>query len=256
MAFERVGSLLTRAREPTDETEAAIVASQHPFEQSLIFVGLAHADQSPEPPATYALELPTLLPSPEVYLGATVLPAAPGASSRSCEHPTPEYDPRYAEWLVAQGEETAPHWPCDELHVYEPLHSDCARGRCLPFDPLARDGGGVSCRVTLELPDGQECLPEFGRLDPEGRNGERVPTFVDTAQGGYRICEIRQLEGAALESCRQNLECPDCVPGWCVTTIPELLDPCESPSFPNPFRFVGGSDLGPAYVTIACDKAE
>jgi hypothetical protein len=39
---------------------------------------------------------------------------------------------------------------------------------------------------------------------------------------------VRALDSAALESCRTDLSCADCKPGYCFTDVPELSDTCTA----------------------------
>jgi hypothetical protein len=95
-----------------------------------------------------------------------------------------------------------------------------------------------------------------------GPDGVRTARVEHTANGDTRVCEIQQLDGAALTSCQSTLACTDCQPGWCATTVPELVSDkyCIPGTHYPPFRFVLGASAcadptNAADITIVCDEA-
>lgn len=102
----------------------------------------------------------------------------------------------------------------------------------------------------------ESCNADFGWLDPLDARGERTPRIMHDADGERRVCEIRQLEGAALESCIDSLACPECEPGWCATRVPELLADCST-GRPDPFRFVSGSrQAAVGSIRVECEQVD
>src|SRR5690606_7974695 len=79
-----------------------------------------------------------------------------------------------------------------------------------------------------------------GWLDPRDANGQRVARTETDQQGTYRVCEIPQLEGDALESCREDPTCEGCGSGWCQSSV-VLGDTCTPGEIPARIRFTGGA---------------
>lgn len=110
--------------------------------------------------------------------------------------------------------------------------------------------GVAACRFYIDQADLNGCDAGHGWKDPDGK-----ATMVDHAGESFRRCEIAQLEGAALSSCRQSLACEGCGSGFCVTEVPELLykDLCPAGSAYWGIRFVGGSiSAGRGYFHGVC----
>jgi hypothetical protein len=122
--------------------------------------------------------------------------------------------------------------------------SDCAP-RCidLPPDP------GWSCCLFVSARQPGVCPDELGWFPPD------PPLTGDDAS-----CEVRALTDDALESCRTDLACTDCEPGYCFTEVPELSSECsangqltfprviagEGPNEPLRFRLVCQPQQAPA----------
>jgi hypothetical protein len=100
--------------------------------------------------------------------------------------------------------------------------------------------GVASCRarVTTDL---APCSTEIGWFDPLGPDGQRHPTTTTLNGEERRVCDIVQLEGTALDSCRHDYDCTGCTPGWCVTTVDALITHCENGGATLGLRFVGGA---------------
>jgi len=117
--------------------------------------------------------------------------------------------------------------------------------------PVPREEGVAVCRILVELADDTACPEASGWSDPLS-GSEPKPRLRSTESGRRRTCEIRQLEGLALEACRTSEDCAECEPGWCVTDLPTLLANCPD-SEPFPFRFTGGSsEVLPGDAMITC----
>lgn len=130
---------------------------------------------------------------------------------------------------------------CDDQHTWDMLlhrgWPDCGFN-CL-VHPIAVDAGGVvACKVMVDLADLERCDAARGRRDPGGH-----PTFVERYGEELRHCEVVQLAGADLESCRHSLDCPGCPSGFCATEVPELVSQwsCAPSEYAWPFRFIGGA---------------
>lgn len=129
---------------------------------------------------------------------------------------------------------------------------------CLTWSPRIDADGVAACTATAHVRVDATCDPAYGWLDPVGPGGERASRVEHDAQYDYdyRVCEIRQLTGSALASCIHSLDCPDCEPGWCATEVSELLDQCST-TYPDPLRFVQGSDNAPGgRIIIRCEAAD
>lgn len=79
--------------------------------------------------------------------------------------------------------------------------------------------GQETCRVLAYADTFEPCPNEVGWHNPLDEHGQRPGLFApepsESSTGLRRVCEVRQLEGAALESCKNDLACEDCEPGWC-----------------------------------------
>jgi hypothetical protein len=124
---------------------------------------------------------------------------------------------------------------------------------CLSHPPVRSSSGSASCRI-LAQEQLYTCPTDIGWLDPLDSDGVRRPRTISVNGTSLQVCEIVQLEGAALEACRNDLTCTGCTPGWCWTEVSELASGACAPGTVYPaFRFVGGSDQPGVTVTIVCD---
>ena len=196
---------------------------------------------SPAPPEGYVRE-------PPPYVHSLIIPDNGSEQLLPCDFLLQLPDTRLGRWAAAPGNfvEAKP-WACKTLEVFEPLlHNTCAP-RCLSRAPELDAAGRATCRIIARTNE-DRCPDEFGWLDPlDPETQYRQP--VEDADGS-QYCEIRQLEGAALDSCRTSLECEACEPGWCWTELPELRVDCSMGVYPS-FRFVLGPR--PSAVTITCN---
>jgi hypothetical protein len=131
-------------------------------------------------------------------------------------------------------------WPCDEAQAWERMldigEADCNGVLCADRS-IATTDGVAECTVYIDQPDLTGCDAARGWRDPEDG-----ATLVDRAGAKLRRCEIIELTGAALESCRTSLDCSGCSSGFCVTEVPALLQGrCDSPQQPWPLRFPGSA---------------
>lgn len=111
--------------------------------------------------------------------------------------------------------------------------------------------GRAACRVYVESQSNTPCPEAIGWFEP-APNGENPPPETDT---GQRLCEVRQLEGAALQSCRTELECAECEPGFCFTDVESLTESCSAQGLMTVPRFVNGAGRGePGRFTVVCSK--
>jgi hypothetical protein len=174
-----------------------------------------------------------------------------GANS-TCTAPTP----RLGNWAAMERDELASKvqiWPCEA--PLEPLWDFFCDGveTGIPADEVKFDANGFAeCSVTSVVPADEACPAEYGWLDPIGADGTRSPKLSSTAAGMVRACEIEQLTGGALASCRTSYGCADCAPGWCFTDVPELT----SDSIGMTMRWPLGADLGnpSAERTLRCQS--
>lgn len=142
---------------------------------------------------------------------------------------------------------------CDDQQTWDmllhPGWADC--GYICQAHPLAVDDGGVvACKVMIDQADLERCDAARGWRDPGGQ-----PTFVERGGEELRRCEVVQLAGADLESCRHSLDCPGCPSGFCATEVPELVSQwrCERSDHPWPLRFIGGAIEGRrGWINITC----
>ena len=247
-AFHDSITLLHRARPAATPEEQALLealpddASTVPF----AVVAVATEDQSPGETSQYTTDQPLTL----------IVPAAQPDPARICRRPTEAATPRYEGWGYDQQ-----LWPCTDPDFFGMLSGECS-SPCLPRPVPTDDGGVAQCVATATYSGTEPCPADFGWLDPMGPNGVRAPRVDHGAAGDQRVCEVRQLEGAALASCRSTLDCADCEPGWCATEVPDLVfsQDCAPGRFYPPFRFVLGAGAGPDSVpdvslSVICDEA-
>jgi len=179
-----------------------------------------------------------------------VVPAAEAHVGSACSDSSAQTTPRY------QGFDPGSQaWPCEDPNFFAILWDE-VRPRCLAR-PIAIDAAGAQCRALARYPGSEPCPTELGWLDPLDANGQRTPHVLGSGDEATRVCEIRQLEGAALASCVSRLDCADCEPGWCATEVPELIpNACGAGRYYPPFRFVlGAAQARTAPVTVVCNEA-
>jgi len=247
LALQNAESLLDGSRLPTSTSELELLNTlPSPLHLGTV-IALATEDASPAEANQYLAHLHSDL------LGA-VLPAAQAQAQTqaSCARKSADVTPRYGALSAS-----AQAWPCKNPDFFgSDVWSDCST-RCLQR-PIAVNAAVAQCRAMAKYPGSEPCPTEFGWLDPLAANGQRAPRVEGSGATATRVCEIRQLEGAALASCVERLDCADCVPGWCATEVDELVphDRCTAGSVYPPFRFVlGAAQAHQAQVTVVCNEA-
>jgi len=239
-------SLLEGSRPPQSAEEQAVLDAL-PGPQFVEVLALATEDESPGEARQY--------PHTQMHevLGA-VLPAAEQHEASDCSQRGVPTTPRYQAY---GGSSEAQAWPCEQPDFFFTRHwSDCST-RCLA-QPIAVDAGTAQCRITASYPGSDPCPAALGWLDPLDAHGTRSPRVDGSGTKATRVCEIRQLEGPALDSCVNQLDCADCEPGWCATKVPELVpqNRCASGKSYPPWRFVLGADRAhDAEVSMVCNEA-
>jgi hypothetical protein len=237
-------ALLDGDRSAANAEELALLQSV-PFDADrVLVVASASEDQSPLAPSAYAL--------PDWENSATFFYSLIVGANASCTAPTP----RLGTWAELERDELESKvqiWPCEA--ALEPLWDFSCDGVeiGIPADEVKLDANGFAeCSVTSVVPADEACPAEYGWLDPIGADGTRSPKLSSTAAGMVRACEVEQLTGAALASCRTSYGCADCAPGWCFTDVPELT----SDSIGMTMRWPLGADLGnpSAERTLSCQS--
>lgn len=235
--------LLLGREAPASESERAAVESLPVAGAVQIFVGSARDDQSDLDPREYLImpeagdrffvDLPrAMTPDPSfVHCGSGRLP-------------------RIDAWAKENG--TRPELCVDHGLFDAGWVADCFP-QCMPLEPVVDESGASHCRV-LATTDLAPCDAALGWADPVGSDGVRRPREIDYYGSPARLCEILELEGPALESCRHDWDCTECGPGFCVTELPGSSDVCRGVSALWPIRFTHSSLTARfAYVDVVCD---
>jgi hypothetical protein len=153
-------------------------------------------------------------------------------------------------------------------------------GQCLPrelepnTDPTSEEFGQVPCSVVEAVPDddGQcGCDPARGRSDVESvdlRKAVREELAANEVCGGktdvscasFCLCEVAQLEGAALQACQAGSRDPDLF-GYCYVDAdkgignPDLVAQCKGTQR-RLLRWVGeGLPANGSHMMMACRGA-
>jgi hypothetical protein len=242
-AAKRAADLVSGARSPATDKEAAFIASLPAGEQVWVVVASTRDDEDPAPVDASLLDAKT---SQSIYTSYVVGPFTPGMS---CEYPEAG-STRLEDW-AQKGGASLGTWPCADEQFWDSLlfhwFADC--GVECHSRPLVIDkDGAAACRFYVDQPDLAGCDPERGWVDPDGE-----PQSIDTDGVKVRRCEIVQLTGAKLEACRATLECSGCGSGFCATEVPELdMSAYCKDAYSWPVRFVGGALEPGSYVTGTC----
>ncbi len=123
---------------------------------------------------------------------------------------------------------------------------------CLGGTPALDSEGRAECRVLAHAYDLEECPRWAGWANPLDGSGKRVPRSRHTEYGEERVCEVLQLEGAALDSCRTDPSCADCDAGFCFPESPRSSG-CTTLA---DFRFPFGADVAArGRLEITCNVA-
>jgi len=242
-------TLLTGERAPEDAREQELLASLGANDDPLqarrlvsAVVVSARDDEGTTQPDGFAIawseERPAVL--------SVVVPSA----ETSCvggDFPADAGLPRLFAWQDAS-DAVAYGWPCARDDFQRGGLSAATGGTnfCPSRPLLAEPEGDVLCRAWVELlPDGIACA-DYGRgwIEP----GPEAPATAD--------CEIPQLEGAALEACRRDVDCEGCGDGFCqaeATTWREIHPQEHCAGVPARLRFVGGAFASQVRVRCALE---
>lgn len=244
-AFTDAVSLLDGSRLPQTAAEQDVLDALPARRFIAEVMALATEDESPGEASQYPR-------SPLHELVGAVLPAAEPREPTACSDRTVPTTTRYQAFS-----QSAQAWPCEQPDFfYTQFWTDCST-RCLS-QPIAVDTGTAQCRVTASYLGSEPCPSELGWLDPLDAQGKRSPRVDGSGTKATRVCEIRQLEGPALDSCVNRLDCADCEPGWCATKVPELVPQqrCAAGKAYPPWRFVlGAGEAHHAQVSMVCNLA-
>src|SRR5690606_38816299 len=121
------------------------------------------------------------------------------------------------------------------------------------------------CRVQGFIAPEWSCPEEQGWLDPIDGDGNRRSLVEGEPPERYRVCDVRQLSGDALASCRNDVSCEGCEPGWCWRAPSETegwdwrAQRCDSKDGWewSQVRLVhGASSAVPGTLTLTCDLQE
>jgi hypothetical protein len=216
-----------------DEESFAASASESDAVVVLVLV-TAHEDSSEGPAEDYALLLSE--PFEGVFASDIVLPAAVETPCDEVRSTTP----RLATWTAVSKPFSYETWsPGDDCELRGP-GLQCGIGRCLDFSPRFASDGQARCKLYVESADDSPCPENIGWLPVDPADPDAQPQF----DSDNRVCEVRQLGSAALASCRSELECNECEPGFCFTEVESLQGDCQqNGQVPLP-RLVHGADRG------------
>lgn len=228
---------------PDNDVERAVLAGLPARGNIAIVVGSGRDDESP-------LE-------PDAYLKGPENSDRIGLGWRQAITPDPTFvycgpgrTPRLDEW-ARSGDSRGT--PCADHHVFDFLDVAACFPRCESFRPLVDELGKAKCRVHV-MTDLAPCDSALGWADPFGPDGTRAPREVEYEGGPVRLCEVMELDGPALDSCRYDWECPDCGAGYCVTTLPAPDSDCNGMVNLWPLRFTHGAlEARTAIVDVVCD---
>jgi hypothetical protein len=188
-----------------------MMAALAPREQLVVAVVSASEDASPESPEAYAVVSGEPVGRfAKYFVDAAV---APAVESDDCGVACPA-TPRFQAWADASDGVPLETWaPGDK----GPLSGGLSAPLCTPHCVDAPPEPPANCRLFVFPRDAGVCPAELGWFRPE-------PPLA----GDESSCEVRALDGGALESCRTDLSCADCEPGYCFTDVPDLASACTA----------------------------
>jgi hypothetical protein len=235
-------SLLAGSRLPVTDAEQRVLESLRGTSDLRIVAVTAHEDESSGAPESFALQLDALQGNfSSTSYEALVFPSADG----KCYGAEATTD-RYTRWLAASSalSQFAQFWTPGVNCPFDHLSVTCSRS-CLDEQPRFSPQGVADCHIYVAS-DPKEGCPESRGLMPSNAS-------VPDANGP--VCEMRQLEGAALESCRHDLSCADCAPGYCFSEVATLVGGCEAQGKVAVPRFVNGAANVPSRkVYVYCEE--
>lgn len=246
-ALSDVMAVATAERAPANAHESALLNSLDPDSVVSIVLATAHEDTSEGQP-TLALveEFPDQGISAAGFSSITV-PALDGDPCRDSGKTTS----RLQAWINSSVlNKPAVTWRPGESCPVLARAQSCGPYGCIE-EPLAvLDNGTAPCRMLVAT-DLEQCPKDIGWV----RADRLAHVFADQANlDRYSvICEIPQLAGAALESCRYDLSCSDCGPGFCLTKEPTLASECIALGRETLPRLVSPADQGPGVYQLQCE---
>ncbi len=217
--------LLLGQQSPASEDEQLLIDGLPPHAVIEVYLATTRDDESPNVPSEYRVS------EGSAEYGMVF---APDPTFTSCDL---ERVPFIQEWSGFE------YGSCEAADFFGAGGGADCFGRCLPRPPLVSENGSAACRILAFTDSELPCSAELGWVDPISEGARRALT---TERNGVtsRICEVLQLEGAALDSCRSDLACSECQPGWCATNIPDLWTQCYQSGVDWPFRYPFGTATG------------
>lgn len=238
-------SLLTGMRAAATEGEQRALQSLAGTSELVLVSATGHEDESSGSPEMFAIQLRASA-GHFSYSSREAL-MFPSTDGLSCDRARVTTE-RYSRWLAASSTpllELPEFWrPGDECRLAADVPVTCSNP-CLEERPHFSPEGRADCHVYVAS-DPKEGCPESRGL---------MPSNASVVDANGPVCEMRQLEGAALESCRHDLSCADCEPGYCFSAIESLVAGCEMSGKVASPRFVNGAANVPSRkVYIYCDE--
>ncbi|MDC0748241.1 hypothetical protein [Polyangium mundeleinium] len=248
-AANRALDVMRGLHAPETDAEAAFVASLAKGTTPVLFVASTRDDEDFMTPGEL---VPNEVSLSSVSQKILVVPST--AEPFGCQLGGKTGDTRLEAWGELVGARDYA-WPCDDDNEWDAMINggfvDCGRP-CMPR-PIQVDPNGIaSCKIHVAQPELEQCDPEKGWRDPDGKE-----TFVERYGETFRRCEVMQHEGAALESCRTSPDCPGCKSGFCVADFSFDDVSCDKGMYPWFFRFTAGARAQPyGYMEIACTAGD
>jgi hypothetical protein len=199
----------------------------------------ATEDASPDAAESYAVDAggATFGSFHAYYLNPAVAPALDGAD---CAGNCPA-TPRFQAWAAASPGVSLRVWtPGDSGPLADALSGPHCEQRCIELPPESER----NCRLFAVPQSPGVCPPELGWFRPD-------PPLT----GDDSSCEVRALVDDALESCRTDLACTHCEPGYCFTDVPELSSSCSANgklAFPRVIAGIGPNE--PERFRLVCEQ--
>lgn len=232
-------TLLAGTRSPESAAEEALVQSVASTVWLTWGLLAATEDASAGEPGDYVL--PTWEPLgrfSDVGPSDVILPAT---GSEDCGIDCP-VTPRFEAWRQQLETNLTRSWrPGDEGSLIMRLSGGACSHRCLDLPPKLRNGP-FSCRLFV-TPREPGCPESLGWAAPD-----------PPVAGEEPVCEVRLLEGAALESCETDIYCADCEPGYCFTRVADWAGHCTEqglPAWPRVVARVGPNE--PEEFRLVCE---
>jgi len=221
-------TLLAGTRSPESAAEDALVQSVASTVGLAWRLLAATEDASAGEPGDYVLRTLESLGRFHSVVGVDVI--LPASGSEDCGSDCP-VTPRFEAWRQQLGTYLTRSWrPGDEGSLVSRLVGGRCSHRCLDLPPKLRNGP-FTCRLFVR-PREPGCPESLGWAAPDPQVTVEEP-----------LCEVRLLEGAALESCETDIYCADCEPGYCFPRVAYWGTHCTDQGLPNWPRVVAG--VGP-----------